>query len=559
MRFASVLALLSLFCLPVTAQDGPPPEIRAVIDALVNAVADSGTRSVDRFLDDHTDPDYVTGQGTEALHELFGQIRTSAAGADDIGVERVAGGLKVVFGSRSTETAVFLAMSFEAPFRTTEIRLESDAPEPPMGQPEALEEAYGVRARGLEDMTSRQGDEAIWQFLTNHVAPETHADSLYSVLEEVRRIGSAAGGIMVSARPGVVTVGFRGPRSADVDLALATDPPYKVVSVSILPVSDEPQSSVPPLAWDDADRQLEGFVGDGFSGSVLLYRDGAVVLEKGYGVADPESGRPVLSDTQFDIGSTPIDFTRGALLLLAQEGQLALDDPITRFFSDVPRDKRSMTLRHLMTAASGLPNFHHLPEDADYDLTWISRDEAVRRILNQPLLFSPGEGDSHSHSAWVLLAAVSELASGMSLEEYLEQRFFGPAGMTRTGPYGPNPGFDVSDQAAGYGNVEVGEPNVPLNWGRTSWLIKGSGGMVSTPGDLLRWHQFLRSGRVLTGRYLALVPERGVHLGDSDRGFLNVVAFDPDQVLILCSNSMGRQGDASWRVGQALIGLARGN
>jgi CubicO group peptidase (beta-lactamase class C family) len=422
-----------------------------------------------------------------------------------------------------------------------------------------LDDAYGVRARALEDLTAQPGPDAIDQFVATQMVPESVNDATWDTLRQIRRVGAAAGGVSISVAPGVVTIGFRGPESADVTLRLEPETPWRVVEVQITPVTGGDRSGPGVhLDWDSADQQLAALVDEGFSGSVLLVRDGQVVLDKGYGLADRTSGRPVQTDIQFDIGSTPIAFTRAAVLLLAQQGRLSLDDALTTHFDDVPADKSAITIGQLMTGASGLPNFHHRPGDADRDLTFISRQEAVSRILSQELLFEPGQGDSHSHSAWVLLAAVVEQVSGLSYDRFLDEYFFAPAGMTRTAPYGPNPAFHPSDQATGYGRSDVGTPNIPLNWGPTSWLIMGSGGMVSTPGDLLRWHRYVRSGSVLTGDWLAMLPKAGVTMGGTDRGFLNVIAFSPSQVAILCTNSSDGPDSTSDRVARALINLVQG-
>src|SRR6185436_16953274 len=94
-------------------------------------------------------------------------------------------------------------------------------------------------------------------------------------------------------------------------------------------------------------------------------------------------------------------------------GKLSTSDPITKFLKNVPQDKSAMTIDHLMRGRSGLPNFHHITGvDQDADLTWIDRDTAVQRILGRELLFAPGQGQAHSHSAWVLLAAIVEVVSG---------------------------------------------------------------------------------------------------------------------------------------------------
>lgn len=245
-------------------------------------------------------------------------------------------------------------------------------------------------------------------------------------------------------------------------------------------------------------------------------------------MVDPDDDKPVAIDTIFGIGSRPIDFTVAGTLLLAQRGEISLDDPITKYFEDVPSDKASMTLRHLMTGRSGLPDFHGIPSDWDQDLAWIDRMEAERRILAQSLLFEPGEEESHSHSAFGLLAAVIERVAEKDYMTFLTEHFFEPAGMIRTGEYGSLDGHNVSDFAVGRGQSFVGEPNIPPNWGKTSWLVKGSGGMYSTLDDLLKFYTFVRTSGVLEERYLGWFLGSSIHFDGSERGFELFSAYDED-------------------------------
>ena len=178
-----------------------------------------------------------------------------------------------------------------------------------------------------------------------------------------------------------------------------------------------------------------------------------------------------------------------------ERGAIQRSDPISKYFESVPEDKRAITLDHLMTGGSGLPDFHDVPADRDPDHGWVDRPEAVRRILGAELLFAPGEGRRHSHSAWGLLAAVIEIASEQSYQDFTQKNLFEPAGMVDTGFFGrPLPEERL---AIGYGDRSDGEINAPPYWGPTSWLVMGSGGMVSTTGDLFRWNRALRTGVVL--------------------------------------------------------------
>src|SRR5262245_26075862 len=115
----------------------------------------------------------------------------------------------------------------------------------------------------------------------------------------------------------------------------------------------EPGEMRRPLSWETVSERLDQEPAEGFSGALVLVRDGKVFLEKGYGFADRAAKIPNTPKTIFGIGSTPIDFTKAGILLLAQRNKLKLSDPITKYFKDVPADKAEMTLEHLMTGRSG--------------------------------------------------------------------------------------------------------------------------------------------------------------------------------------------------------------
>ena len=291
--------------------------------------------------------------------------------------------------------------------------------------------------------------------------------------------------------------------------------------------ADAPAEVAPGPTWQTLEAFLDAEAEAGFTGAVRVVRDGKVVLDRGYGLANRELGVPITPETVFAVGSQPIDFTHAAILLLAQEGRLDLSAPITEFFDDVPPDKRVVTVEHLMSGASGLPDFHDRPGDRDPDHAWIDREEAVRRILAAKLLFEPGTAREHSHSAWGLLAAIVEIVSGESYPEFTRGRLFGPAGMDDTGFNGePVP---CERLAIGYGTRSDGEVNAPPFWGPASWLVMGSGGQVSTTGDTSRWLDEMRDGRILDPAWARRFfgPGPGANRNGDAYGFEMFVYYSP--------------------------------
>eukprot|EP00913_Durusdinium_trenchii_P005851 g5463.t1 len=308
----------------------------------------------------------------------------------------------------------------------------------------------------------------------------------------------------------------------------------------------------PPLTWDTARDALEQAEADGFSGAVLLVRDGEVFLSEGYGLADRERNIPNTPETIFALGSTPIDFTHVAILQLLAAGKLDLDDTITEYFDAFPEDKHAITLEHLRTGASGLPDFPYIPGvDKDPDHSPLSRDELIERARKAELLFEPGTDNIHSHFAWGVLAAVVEVVSGQSYRDYITQHVLGPAGMTRTGFHGQR--FPGETVAIGYDSRSWGEINSPEHWGDTSWLVMGSGGMVGTNADLFRFNRAIEGGTLLPRAVHRLYPSNGVYANGNMYGFETYYNHGGDDLFYLNSNNSNPMSPV-----YDLQGLARG-
>jgi CubicO group peptidase (beta-lactamase class C family) len=415
--------------------------------------------------------------------------------------------------------------------------------------------------RAIEGATGGTLDEALARFERDHfsrgylarVSPADRRD----VMTAVRTAAADVDDVRVMRRDGRFVVVLGGRVAHEVTFTVEAGEPF---GIDTLEVTRSAATTVPAAALDitreNLDATFDRLEKDGWSGVVSVRLDGKVALERPFGLGNPSLGLPMRLDTIFGTGSRPIDYTIAAIFLLEQDGKLGLDDTIDRFFgADVPPDKRSMTIRHLMNGQSGLPDFFHTADDRDPDLAWIDRITAERRILAQPLRFAPGTGRAHSHAAFGLLAAIVERASGQSYAAFVRQRLLGPAGMTRTGFYGESLGLAVTDFAVGGGPDSVGVPNIPPKWGPASWLVMGSGGMFSTLGDLQRFYTFVRSGPVLADRHAARFRGPFATLDGSDRGFELFHVHNPvggSEVILLLNMPLGRPG-----VRQVFDALAR--
>jgi len=278
------------------------------------------------------------------------------------------------------------------------------------------------------------------------------------------------------------------------------------------------------------------------SGIIYIKKKENVVIQHPFGMADRNTKKRNKLGTIFGTGSRPIDYTVAAIQLLDQKGKLNLNDPISKYISNVPDDKLTMTISHLMTGRSGLPDFFDNDSDWDADLAWVTRDDAVKRMMNQKLLFALGEGQSHSHGAFGLIAAIIEIVSGEAYYEFIRKHLLDPAGMKNTGEYGQRGDQNMEYFAVGSGPQKNGFPNIPPNWGPTSWLIKGSGGMYSILADLLRFYDFIRNGNVLDEEHKKTFLRATASLDGSMRGFELFSLFEPGKgELYLFSNEIGSQ------------------
>ncbi|MEA2560684.1 MAG: hypothetical protein QOH06_2188 [Acidobacteriota bacterium] len=229
----------------------------------------------------------------------------------------------------------------------------------------------------------------------------------------------------------------------------------------------------------------------GFSGSLLVAKGGEVILNKGYGFANAQRKDPFTAETAFDIGSITKQFTATAILKLEMQGKLSVSDPISKWFEGVPEDKKGITLHHLLTHSAGLEDVF----GDDYEE--MPRDRLVKEALSSKLLWAPGTRYRYSNAGYSLLAAIVELASGKPYEAYLRENLWKPAGMTRTGYKLQEKGplaHGVLGDAEDWGTPvdKAWAPDGP--W----WNLRGNGGVLSTTGDLYKWHQALEGEAILS-------------------------------------------------------------
>jgi len=255
------------------------------------------------------------------------------------------------------------------------------------------------------------------------------------------------------------------------------------------------------------DELLSRLAGFGYSGAVIVAKDGEVILSKGYGLADRKNNVAVTPQTVFTIGSITKQFTAAAILKLEMAGRLSVEDPISKYFDDAPADKAGITIHHLLTHTAGFPD----AIGRDFDVS-SDRERFVELALQWPLLSVPGQRYRYSNVGYSLLGIIIEKVTGTGYEQFLVENLFKPAGMNRTGYLLPE--YRDDELAIGYQGDEpwgavIRKPMLPDG---PSWHLRANGGIHSTTLDMYRWYRALQGDTVLSPdakrkMYTSHVPE----------------------------------------------------
>ncbi|WP_298756812.1 serine hydrolase domain-containing protein [uncultured Psychroserpens sp.] len=248
----------------------------------------------------------------------------------------------------------------------------------------------------------------------------------------------------------------------------------------------------------------------GFSGSILFAKNDKVLINKGYGFSDRSKQIKNASQTVFDIGSITKQFTAAGILKLEMQGKLSVDDKITKYFDNIPEDKKSITIHQLLTHSSGF-----LSGIGD-DYEAITSQGFINRAFKKRLLFEPGSAYEYSNVGYSLLGMIIEKVSGQSYENYLYTNLWKPSKMEQTGYTRPT----FSDQNVAYGydikDKALGKPN-ELTWDVDApyWHLKANGGILSTANDMYKWHNVLKSNLVLSNEAITKYFTPYVKEGDA--------------------------------------------
>lgn len=316
--------------------------------------------------------------------------------------------------------------------------------------------------------------------------------------------------------------------------------------------------SAPVLAQTDLTARIDAIVnapiasGAIAGASVAVVKGGRTLLSKAYGKADLELDVPTPPGATYEIGSVTKQFTAAVILLLQEEGKLALDDEITKFLPDYPTQGHRVTLRRLLNHTSGIRGYTEMREFGDFSKMKRPRADLVALFAAQPFDFAPGEEQIYNNSAFFLLGLVIEKVTGQPYEQVVQQRLFARAGMPNS--YYCSESAVRKNHAHGYDTD--GGHLVLKGYIDHLWPFS-AGSLCSNTADLVAWNRALHGGRILKpASYAQMIapgaladgtPLRyGLGIGVSDiggrraiahgggiNGFLSESEYYPDDDLVI--------------------------
>jgi CubicO group peptidase (beta-lactamase class C family) len=340
-----------------------------------------------------------------------------------------------------------------------------------------------------------------------------------------------------------------------------------------------------PVATDPrglADQLLSAYDRDDSPGAaVSVWRDGETLFSKAYGTANLAYGIPWDVGTRTNIGSTSKQFTAFAIMLLAEQGKLSLDDDVRDHIPELPDLGETITIRHLLSHTTGYREFINLimmtGRRVDHG-DWVDRAEIIDIVQRQPALQnSPGEEFNYNNTAFGLAAVIVERISEQDFHEFMEENVFGPLGMDHT-MVRPSPEHVVKGASMGY---RPGPGGIFLETGDIG-AATGAGGIYSTVADLQAWIEnyadpavgspelveTMMTPNVLTngdtsgyGLGLFIDEHRGlrrVHHGGADMAHRSMLASYPEinAGITTQSNHAAFDGSIAFRLAEAFFGDA---
>ena len=240
--------------------------------------------------------------------------------------------------------------------------------------------------------------------------------------------------------------------------------------------------------------------------TLAVARGDAEILSRAYGMADLEHSIALRPDTIIEAGSVSKQFTAATVLLLVQQGKISLDDPVRKYIPELPAYGEAITVRHLLTHASGLRDWGFVEAIAGWPRTSrvYTHDHVLDNVARQRALnYAAGAEFSYTNTGYNLAAILVSRVTGKSFAEYSREAVFAPIGMTRTS-WRDDFTRIVHDRAIGY---TVNGANVTMNMPFEN--VHGNGGLLTTVGDLLRWNRNIVHARLGGKAFVTMQQTQG--------------------------------------------------
>jgi CubicO group peptidase (beta-lactamase class C family) len=287
--------------------------------------------------------------------------------------------------------------------------------------------------------------------------------------------------------------------------------PAGVICILLLAGTAVAQDEAPKLT-DQVDELFAAWNRtDSPGAAIAVIRDGRIIYQNAYGMADLERGVAITPRSAFEIGSISKQFTAMSVLLLEIDGALSIDDDIRAHLPEIADYGETVTIRHLLHHTSGIRDIETLIPLAGINwFNYYSVDEQIELIARQKALnFEPGSRYLYSNSGYLLLAEIVERVSGKPLRDFAEERIFEPLDMQHT-VFWDRPEQIVPNRALAYG------PDGEGGWGNETWNMPfpGPAGLYTTVGDLALWDANFYDNRLGGGAELIECMETSGVLDD---------------------------------------------
>lgn len=262
-------------------------------------------------------------------------------------------------------------------------------------------------------------------------------------------------------------------------------------------------SAVSTLPATNIESELDAIFNQAYPGNspgatVLIAKNDKILYRKAFGMANLELNVQMKPDHVLPLASITKQFTSVAILILMEQGQLSLKDPLSKYIADFPRGNE-ITLHHLLNHTSGIKSYTNLPELRTKTRLDMTPEELISSFKNLPLEFNPNEKYDYSNSGYVLLGYIIEKLTGMSYEDFIQKTIFDKLGMKNS--YYANTYKIIANRANGYQLYEGNYENAEY---MSTTIPYAAGSLMSTVDDMFLWNKAIQNN--------TLISEKSKHL-----------------------------------------------